>query len=467
VSGVDAPPTGSTPPEHPDPSRLLLDAAARAARYLAATDRPVQPDPVAVQGLDGFSAELPAGPVPAAVVLDELDRLGSPATVLSTAGRYFGFVTGGTEPVARAAAVLAGAWDQNVAVPVMSPVAARLDRLAATWAVDLLGLPPGAVATFGAGATVANITAVLTARDALLARAGWDVAQQGLAGAPPLRVVASAEAHVSALRALRVAGIGRDQVVLAPTDPCGRVVPETFPEVDARTLVLLQAGNVNTGHSDPFAELVPRAREAGAWVHVDGAFGLWLNAAPERRHLVAGVELADSWATDGHKWLNVPYDCGITVCADPPALRRSMADDAAYLVTESDRALMHLGLQMSQRARGIEVWAVLASLGRAGVADLVERCCRLASRFADRLVDGGADLLAPVVSNQALVAFGDDARTDAVVAAVQADGTCWAGGTRWHGRTAMRVSVSDRATTQDDVDRSAAAVLRCLAAVPR
>jgi glutamate/tyrosine decarboxylase-like PLP-dependent enzyme len=451
--------------QSPQPPDLLLDAAARAGRYLGASDRTVAPAGAAVDRLRRFERRLQADPLPPDQVLDELDRFGSPATVLSTAGRYFGFVTGGTDPAARAAAILAGAWDQNLALPVMSPVAAHLDDLAAGWVTDLLGLPPDAVTTFCAGASIANLTGILAGRDALLARLGWDTGERGLLGAPALSVVTSAEIHASVHKALRAAGIGRDSVTLVATDRTGAVDASAFPPVDDRTLVVLQAGNVNTGHSDPFSELIPAARAAGAWVHVDGAFGMWLRTAPARRHLVEGFELADSWATDAHKWLNVPYDCGIAICADGANLRRALAVDAAYLADGGERALMQLGLQMSQRARGIETWAALRSQGRSGIADLVERCCALATRFAGLLGEQGVQILAPVVANQVLAHFSDDATTDAVIAAVQDDGTCWAGGTTWQGKRAMRISVSDRVTTADDVDRSAAAMLSCWAQV--
>jgi glutamate/tyrosine decarboxylase-like PLP-dependent enzyme len=449
-----------------DRAGLVLDAARRAARYVTASaDRSVAPSPEALAALDGFGAELPEGPVPAAEVLDRLDRLGSPATMVSTQGRYFGFVTGGTDPAAQAAAVLAGAWDQNAGLPVMSPVAAHLDRLAAGWAVDLLGLPASAVAVFCSGATVANLTGILAGRDALLARLGWDVDRRGLAGSPPLRVVTGAEAHTSVLKALRMAGIGRDAVTRVPTDDCGRLRAAQLLDVDDRTLVVLQAGNVDTGHSDPFAEVVGRARDQGAWVHVDGAFGLWAAASPALRHLVAGVEGADSWGTDAHKWLNAPYDSGIAICAQGEDLRRAFSTSAAYLASAGEREPLHLSVQMSQRARGVEAWAVLASRGRRGMAELVERNCRQAARLVRALAAGGAQVLAPVALNQALVHFGDDATTDAVIATLQREGTCWAGATTWHGRRAVRLSVSDAATTDDHIDRAAEAILASWKAV--
>ncbi|MBO3749357.1 aspartate aminotransferase family protein [Streptosporangiaceae bacterium NEAU-GS5] len=441
--------------------QLMLDAANRAAAYLESSgQRGVFPTEQALADLARFPRELPAGPVPAENILAMLDELGSPATVVSTHGRYFGFVTGGVDPVALAAATLAGAWDQNVALPVMSPIAATLDEIAAAWVCRLLGLPETAIATFCAGAAIANQTCIVAARDALLDRTGWSVEQRGLAGAPPLRVVASAEIHVSVNKALRIAGIGRDAMVLAPTDECGRVIVEEFPVVDERTLVLLQAGNVNTGHSDPFAELIPLIHRQGGWAHVDGAFGLWAAAAPAQRHLVAGVELADSWATDAHKWLNAPYDSGLAICRDPADLRRAMVFDAAYVASEDERPLLHLGMQMSQRARGVETWAILARHGRTGIADLVDRLCARARQMAELLEKGGARLLAPPALNQVLVRFDDDQTTDAVIAAVQADRTCWVGGTVWHGRRAMRVSVSDASTTADDITAAAEAILR-------
>jgi glutamate/tyrosine decarboxylase-like PLP-dependent enzyme len=443
-------------------SDLIFDAARRAVSYLSGrTTRSVFPDAAAIQQLDALDMPLPDGPRPAEAVLEELDRCGSPATVVSTGGRYFGFVTGGTEPAGAAASILAGAWDQNVALPAMSPAAARIDTTAARWVCELLGLPADALAAFCSGASVANLTCIIAARDALLRRHGWDVGTLGMAGAPALRVVAGAEAHVSLLKALRVAGLGTDAIEWVATDEAGRMRPDATPNVDELTLVLLQAGNVNTGHSDPFAKLIPRMHQAGAWVHVDGAFGLWAAASPRYRPLVAGVELADSWATDAHKFLNAPYDSGIAIVARPGDLRRAMAIDAAYLVTNSERALMHLGLQMSQRARAVETWALIASLGRSGIAELVDRACDRAAQFAAALQAGGAEILAPVVLNQLLVAFGDDTITDAVIRAVQADGTCWAGGTTWQGRRAMRISVSDSATTQRDVELSSDAVLRC------
>lgn len=457
-----APMSSSDPGTQPSRSRLLVEAAERAARYIERGDGYlVFPTEQALRNLDGFGQELADEPRPAREVLATLDDLGSPATVRSTGGRYFGFVTGGSDPAGSAAAVLTAAWDQNVGLPVMSPVGALLDELAARWCRQLLGLPPTAVAAFCSGASIANLTAILVARDALLHRLGWSVDRQGLIGAPGLRVVASAEIHASVAKALRAAGFGTDDVIAAPTDSRGRVTVDGFPDVDERTLVLLQAGNVNTGYSDPFDHLIPMARASGGWVHVDGAFGLWGNASKSPRHHLPGVELADSWAADAHKWLNTPYDCGLVVCREPADLRRAMSFDAAYLATDSERALAHLGLQMSQRARGVEVWAVLTHLGRSGVAALVDRLCAHAERMADRLHTAGVQLLVPPALNQVLVRFDDDATTDAVIAAVQEDRTCWVGGTTWQDRRAMRISVSDQATTTEDIEVTADTIIRC------
>jgi len=455
----------ASPDSPPSKSDLLLDAAARAAHYTASERvRPVIPSPAAVDRLGSFEFNaILDRPLEPSDVIALLDEVGGAATVASTGGRYFGFVTGGVEPVGLAASVLAGAWDQNAALPVMSPVAAHLDAIAADWVVDLLGLPTGAVATFCAGASVANLTAVITARDALLRRVGWDTAADGLTGAPPIDIAASAEIHSSIPKALRLAGLGVGSVHELPTDEFGRVRPEAIPGgllgSLRPTLVLLQAGNVNTGHSDPFAAVIDRFDPETSWVHVDGAFGLWANAAPSRRHLLTGVEHADSWATDGHKWLNTPYDCGVVIVADPTSLTASMSMDAAYAGGGGGRSPMNLGLQMSQGARAIPVWAILASLGRAGVAEAIERCCRHAERFAVELSAADVSVVCPPALNQVLVSFGDDATTDTVIERVQASGVAWMGGTTWQGRRAMRISVSDTSTTDDDVGRAITAIL--------
>lgn len=438
---------------------LLSDAAARAARYLSGLEsRPVFPS--SPPDLSPLAGPLPQGPSNPAQVLDLLDRVGSPATVASAGGRYFGFVTGGSLPAALAADWLASAWDQNAALWAMSPVATRLEETVLGWLAELFGLPAGASGGLVTGTTMANFTALAAARRVLLLREGWDAEGQGLFGAPPLRVVVGDQVHASLLKALAMVGLGRERVERVATDGQGRIRPERLPPLDRATILCLQAGNVNTGVSDPFHPLVAAAREAGAWVHVDGAFGLWAAASPALAPQVAGVEGADSWATDLHKWLNVPYDAGAVLVRDGSALRGAMSGSAAYLVERGPREGMHHVPDSSRRARGVAAWAALRSLGRSGVAELVERCCRHARRFAAGLRAAGLEVPHDVVLNQVLVRFGSDARTHQVAAALQADGTCWAGTTEWQGRAALRISVSSWATTDEDVERSLEAIIR-------
>jgi glutamate/tyrosine decarboxylase-like PLP-dependent enzyme len=305
---------------------------------------------------------------------------------------------------------------------------------------------------------MANFTCLAAARHALLKRAGWNVEDDGLFGAPPLTVVVGAEVHVSLLKALSMLGLGRTRVITVPADDQGRMKPAELPRLDERTIVCMQAGNVNTGAFDPAAEICDRAHQTGAWVHVDGAFGMWAAAAPPRAHLMKGVREADSWGTDCHKWLNVPYDCGVAFVRDAESLRDAMIVSAAYLHTGNKREPAHYSPEASRRARGVEVWAAIRSLGRSGLAELIERNCRLAKRFALGLRECGFTVLNDVVLNQVLVSFGSPETTRQVIAEVQAEGTCWCGGTEWHGHTAMRISVSSWATTEEDVDASLAAI---------
>ncbi len=440
---------------------LLAATAERAARYLRElNDRRVAPSPEAVERLSELGGGLPDGPSEPEDVLALLDDVGSPAAVASAGGRYFGFVTGGVLPAALAANWLAGTWDQNAALVVMSPLAAALEEISLRWLAELLGLPANCGGGLVTGATVGNLMGLAAARHAILARNGWDVEAQGLFGAPRLTVVVGDEVHVSLLKALGLLGLGRERVVRVPVDGQGRMRTDALPSLDARTIVCLQAGNVNTGAFDPAREICAVAREAGAWVHVDGAFGLWAAAAPERAYLADGIADADSWATDGHKWLNVPYDCGLVFTRSTEHLRAAGSVGAAYLAQGEQREPFHYTPESSRRARGIEVWAALRSLGRSGIAEMIERTCRHAARFADGLSGAGHAILNDVVLNQVLVAFGDDATTRRVIAGIQADGTCWCGGTVWQGRAAMRISVSSWATTEEDVERSLAAMLR-------
>jgi glutamate/tyrosine decarboxylase-like PLP-dependent enzyme len=442
--------------------RLLEDARQRCAEYLGRIDqRAVAPTAAAVAALRQLDAPLPAYPSPPGQTLALLDELISPATMAMAGPRFFGFVIGGSLPAALAANWMAGAWDQNAAFAAPTPGVARLEQVALRWLVELFDLPAGTTAGFVSGATVANFTALAAARHAVLARAGWNVEADGLFGAPPITVVVGAEAHPSLLKALGLLGLGRTRTVRVPVDGQGRMRADALPPISGPTICCLQAGNVNTGASDPFRELIGAAQRQGAWVHVDGAFGLWAKVAARERAQVEGVESADSWATDAHKWLNVPYDSGVALVREPQALAAAMAVTADYLPSAgAERSPCDYTPELSRRARGVEVWAALHSLGRAGLAELVQRNCAQARRFATGLAIAGFEVLNEVALNQVLVAFGDEARTRRVVAALQAEGTCWCGITVWQSQVAMRISVSNWSTRDEDVERSLEAMLR-------
>jgi glutamate/tyrosine decarboxylase-like PLP-dependent enzyme len=445
--------------------QLLKSVAERAANYLnTLEERRVAPTPEAIQGLSRFDEPLPTQPTDPEAVISLLDEIGSPATMASAGSRFFGFVVGGSLPAALAANWMASAWDQNSGLTVLSPVAAKLEIVAMRWLLDVLGLPADGGAGFVTCATQANFCGLAAARHAILARQGWDVEKHGLFGAPPIKVVVGDEVHVSVLKALGMLGLGRERVIRVPVDEQGRMRADALPPLDANTIVCLQAGNVNTGDFDPADQIIPQAKAAGAWVHVDGAFGLWAAAAPARAHLMKGYKDADSWATDVHKWLNVPYDSGIVFVREPQHLHAAMTVNAAYLVQGETREPFHYTADFSRRARGVEVWAALRSLGRDGLAELIERTCRHASRFAEGLHEAGYDVLNDVVLNQVMVSFGDAETTRRVIANIQEDGVCWCGGTVWQGHTAMRISVSSWATTDEDVERSLESMIRVAAA---
>jgi glutamate/tyrosine decarboxylase-like PLP-dependent enzyme len=397
------------------------------------------------------------------MVLDLLSRFGSPATVANSGGRFFGFVNGGCVPAALAAAWLVSVWDQNAAMRVQSPTAVGLEETALDWVRQLLGLPEGCGGAVVTGATMANFAALAAARHALLARAGWDVENDGMFGAPPITVVVGEEAHSSLIKALGMVGLGRKRVVRVPVDGQGRMRADALPHLDEQTVLCLQAGNVNTGAFDPAGAICPEARAAGAWIHVDGAFGLWAATSPEYRHLSRGFEQADSWATDAHKWPNIAYDCGVALIREPGALKAAMSVQAAYLMQGEQWEPSHYNPELSRRARGVELWAGLRSLGRSGMAEIVERTCSHARRFAAGLRAAGFQVLNDVVINQVLVSFGSAEQTLRTVARLQQEGTCWCGSTVWQGHTAMRISVSSWATTVEDVDRSLEAMLKAAA----
>jgi glutamate/tyrosine decarboxylase-like PLP-dependent enzyme len=363
-------------------------------------------------------------------------------------------------PAAMAANWLAAAWNQNASLRVMSPIAAELEEVVLRWVCEALGLPSECAGGLVTCATMANFTALVAARQALLARAGWDVTADGMFGAPPIEVVVGAEAHASVLKALSLAGFGRKRVTMVEADGQGRMRVDKLLRLSERTIVCIQAGNVNTGAFDPAGEICKAAKERGAWVHVDGAFGLWARISRKYEHLTKGFDLADSWATDAHKWPNVGYDSGVVVVRDGAALRASMGITAAYLEPGSRREPMHHTPEASRRARGVELWAALKSLGRSGLCSRSERTCAHAQAFAQGLREAGFDVLNDVVINQLLVSFGAPEVTQEVIRRVQEDGTCWCGGTVWQGKTAMRISVSSWATTEMDVERSLQAIVR-------
>src|SRR5881398_729118 len=441
-----------------DARELLELTAAIAADYLDSLERrPVFPDVTPEELREALGGPLPDEPLDPGQVVDELVAAAEPGVVALGSGRYFGFVIGGALPAALAADWLTSAWDQNAGLYVGGPSASVVEQVTGEWLVDLLGLPPDCSIGYVTGAQMANVTGLAAARWHVLDAVGWDVGSQGLTGAPPVSVLVGAKGHVTIDRALRLFGLGAPTVVAA--DDQGRLVPEALGEAlgDGPTIVCAQAGEVNTGAFDPLPAIADLAEEAGAWLHVDGAFGIWAAVSPRLRHLVAGIERADSWTTDAHKWLNVPYDSGIVLCAHPESHRAAMTIQASYLVQDEGarrvRDQVDWVPEFSRRARGFSVYAALRSLGRRGLVELVERCCDAASRFAERIAEvDGAELLNEVVLNQVLFRFDSDERTDEVLARVQANGRIWLSGTTWDGRKAIRVSVSNWQTGEEEID---------------
>lgn len=453
----------------PDWNGPLLEAYERATEYLAALpERPVGPRVTADDLRKALGGSLPEHPNDACEVVRELAEAAEPGLLPSGSGRFFGFVFGGATPAAMAADWLTAAWDQNAGLYAASPAAAVAEEVAAEWLLELFGLPRHASTGFVTGTQMANLTGLAAGRHEVLRRVGWDVERDGLGRAPQLRIIAGAERHDTVDRALRFLGLGSGSIVPVAVDDQGRMLIDALDEALHRdpgpAIVCAQAGQINTGAFDPLARICELAHEAGAWVHVDAAFGLWAAASTRTRPLLEGVERADSWATDAHKWLNVPYDSGLVFCAHPAAHRAAMGVRAGYLIHDEagERDELDYNPEFSRRARGFAVYAAIRALGRSGIADLVDNGCAMARRFADKLgEDDRVEVLNDVVLNQVLVRFrGDDAHTRAVVRAVQDDGTCWLTGTTWQGRAAMRISVSNWTTDESDVDRSVAAILR-------
>ena len=436
-------------------AELFEQAKIYACEYMdEIRDRRVFPSARELDGLRSFDEPLPESPGDPREILRLLHQRGSPATVATTGGRYFGFVTGGAIPAALAARWLADAWDQVAALHVLSPVVSRLEAVCERWVVDLLGLPAGTVAGFVSGTSAATMCGLAAGRNELLRLQGWDANANGLFGAPELRVVMTAQAHATVFKALGLLGLGRSRVELVPTDRQGRMIAEKMPELDSRCLVVAQAGNVNSGSFDPLDEIADRTRRAGAWMHVDGAFGLWAAASRSYGHLTMGLEKADSWSADGHKTLNTPYDCGIALCRDGGALVSALQATDSYILYGDHRDGMLYTPEMSRRARAVELWATLKALGRSGVEALVDRLCEHAARFGSELEARGFRVLNKVAFNQVLVACESADLTNETLRHVQESGECWCGGAVWEGEPVIRISVCSWATTQGDVDRS-------------
>ena len=442
---------------------LIADAAERGRAYLrAAPDRHVAPTAVAVDALDRLRLPLPESPGDAGDLLALLDEVGSPGTVSQVGGRFFGLVNGGAVPAALAARVLADTWDQNAVLHAVSPTNAVIEETCEAWLRDLFGLPEQTVAGFVSGTSMAIVCGLAAARWRLCERAGYDVNAGGLAGAPRLRIVTSRHTHSTVLKGVALLGFGTDSIEYADVDDQGRLDPETLPELDERTILVLQAGNVNSGSFDPIRSCVERARAAGAWIHVDGAFGLWAAASASLAHLTDGFDLADSWSVDGHKTLNTPYDSGISLCADPEAMVAALQNSAAYIMTSDHRDGMLYTPEMSRRARAIELWATLAFLGRAGIDEMVLGLHHRARQFADELSAAGIEVLNDVAFNQVIIRVGDQAATDAFIERVRASGEAWIGGSAWFGEPVVRISVCSWMTTEADVTRAVAAMAGAL-----
>jgi glutamate/tyrosine decarboxylase-like PLP-dependent enzyme len=439
---------------------LLNQFTTIAEKYISGiNDGPVYPSPDSIKNLQLFNEPLQENPVTPEDVLNLLDAKGSPGTVKTTGGRYFGFVTGGSLPAAMSAKLLATIWDQNAGLYVMSPVAALLEEISGKWLIDILGLPKQTAVGFVTGATTANFTALAAARHTLLKKAGWDVEARGLFHAPEIMVITGEEVHVSLLKALSLIGFGKERIIRVPADSQGRIIPEKIPGTDGPAILCLQAGNVNSGSFDPI-EKICRHKRDDMWVHVDGAFGLWAAVSEKTKDLVKGIRLADSWATDAHKWLNVPYDSGLVFVKDQKSLFNAVAASASYLPEANKRDPFQYVPEMSREARGVPVWAALKSLGRKGLAQMIDNSCARARQFSEGLTAAGFSVLNEVLLNQVLVSFGDSSTTLEVIKKIQEDGTCWCGGTTWQGKTAMRISISSWVTTEQDVKLSLAAMLK-------
>src|SRR5438874_6109080 len=454
---------------NPDSFSPLLDKARQFAdEYLDTLEkRPVFPTEDSLKAMNMLDEPLPQSASDPVLALKLLHEIGSHAAVAQTSGRYFGFVNGGIIPVGLAAKWLADVWDQNTAHYVMSPINSRLEEICERWIVSLLGFPEETAAGFLSGTTIANFSGLCAGRNELLRRRGWDVARKGLYGAPKIRVVASADAHAAIHKSISMLGLGSENVELVPVDDQGRMRADQMPKLDEAALVVTQAGNVNSGAIDPVGQSCEQAHASGSWVHVDGAFGPWARALPSMRETCDGIEMADSWSLDAHKTLNVPYDSGIILCRRREALMSAFKASASYFKWSEHRDSMNFRPSMSARARVIELWAVLKTLGRQGVRRLIEQLCENARSFARLLSEQGFQIHNDVVFNQVLTSCADDALTRATLQNIQSSGECWCGGSTWHGRAVIRISVCDWATTPKQIERSVRAFVKARAIAAR
>ncbi|WP_445362724.1 pyridoxal phosphate-dependent decarboxylase family protein [Microbulbifer sp. ANSA003] len=440
----------------------VLSLAARYAEEYVSDirDRRVSPSAFDIDQMQFFNSDLARAGEPAEAVVESLHRYGSPATVASTGGRFFGLVVGGATPASMGAAVMNAVWDQVAVLEASAPSAIYLERIAANWILELLTLPVESSVGFTTGSSMANMVCLAAARNTLYQKLNIDLAKSGLAGAPLLRIVVSEQSHVTVHKALSILGFGMDQVIKAPCDEQGRVRADTFPEVDETTIICLQAGNVNSGSFDPFVDIIPEAKSKGAWVHVDGAFGLWAAASPAKSVLTTGVEQADSWAVDAHKWLNTPYDCGLAICRKPGSVHNVMTTQAPYLQVGSLVPPKDMVPEFSRRARGVEVWAAIQEMGPKGVAAMIDRCCIHAQHLCEGLAEMGYEILNDVVLNQVVATIGTAEDIQEIVRTIQEEGVCWFGTTTWRGKTALRISISSWATTDNDIALTLDAICR-------
>lgn len=442
-----------------DALKAVRLASEYAIEYVSSIhDRRVIPSKSDLDALNKFNEALPEVGSDCLTVLEMLHLYASPATVATTGGRYFGLVVGGTTPASMAASILTSAWDQIAIMDSTAPSAIHLERIAGKWLLELLNLPTKSSVGFTTGSSVANLVALAAARNAQYEKQGLNLNEMGLSGVAPLRIVLSSQAHVTIRKALGLLGFGNSQFIEIPCDSEGRIVVDKFPEVGPDTIVCLQAGNVNSGACDPFNEIVQRVKSAGAWVHIDGAFGLWAGASANKKHLVAGVELADSWAVDAHKWLNTPYDCGVIICKEPDRVHQVMSTLAPYLTEGQNVPPKDMIPEFSRRARGVEVWAAIKEMGRSGVSDLIDRCCEYALLLSLGLKNIGYLILNEVVLNQVVVTIGSQEELHQIITQVQDEGVCWFGETHWKGTYAFRLSVSSWATTEEDIERTLASI---------